>query len=388
MLSAEAFEFIEKNIGQDPRTLALKSHRFDKETMTFLLLQIKQKQKTEKKLPTFFKNHKLLFPTDLSAEQCSSEIAANYKASLFKGEKFIDLSGGLGIDTLALSKNFEHGIYCEWNPKYVEIVKHNFEELKIQNIDFKQVDGIEFLKNTSDTFDLIYLDPDRRQDEKRVFDFENCEPNILEHIDLFFQKSDQILIKASPMLDIHLALKQLKNVSKVWVVSHKNECKEILFLLEKNAQNIEIEAVELGTNHQLTADWNRQKNKSVAVEPSEYLYDPFVAFRKAELVDILLQKHDLQQAMALSILTSDELKTDFEGRIFRKITVLSPNAKELKKQGIKRANIISRGNNLDANTLHKQLKIERGGDDFLIALNHSQNKIELVWCKKISPNHP
>jgi len=42
------------------------------------------------------------------------------------------------------------------------------------------------------------------------------------------------LIKLSPMLDISLALSDLQHVKSVHVVSVGNECKELLFLLERN----------------------------------------------------------------------------------------------------------------------------------------------------------
>jgi hypothetical protein len=384
MLSQEAFDFIKNNINEDPRSLALKTHGSLKENMGFLLTQIKQKQRVDKKLPLWHSNPRLLFGTSLSAEQCSSEITAEFKASLFSGKNFLDLTGGLGIDTLAFSKTFESGIYIEYNEELSKIAAHNFTELGIKNIGILNVDGIDFLKRSEETFDLIYIDPDRRHEESRVYDFENSLPNILDHLDVLLQKGKQVLIKGSPMLDIHLAVKQLKYVEKIWVVSHKNECKEILFLLSKEQKACEITAVELGTKHCVQDTFPSENENDLPLSaPKKYMYDPFVSIRKAQLVECVNNVSKTHPTNAPSISTSEELEKDFPGRCFERIEIFPPTAKELKKRNIKRANIVSRGSIHDANTLHKNLKIERGGDDYLITILHSSQKIELVHCRKV-----
>ena len=130
MLSKEEFDFIDKNKAEDAKSLALKAHGSFQDSMGFLLNQIKLRQKTKKKLPTWFQNTKLLFPTNLSSEQCSSEITGANKASLFQGKSFIDLIGGMGIDTWCLSKNFDSGVYIEQNQELSDIAAHNFIQLQ------------------------------------------------------------------------------------------------------------------------------------------------------------------------------------------------------------------------------------------------------------------
>jgi len=46
------------------------------------------------------------WPPSLSLEQASSEQTAMYKASLVNGQTLADLTGGMGIDTLYLSRKF------------------------------------------------------------------------------------------------------------------------------------------------------------------------------------------------------------------------------------------------------------------------------------------
>jgi len=46
------------------------------------------------------------FPEAKYLEQASSEIAAKYKAGLVRGQNFLDLTGGTGIDIYYLSRSF------------------------------------------------------------------------------------------------------------------------------------------------------------------------------------------------------------------------------------------------------------------------------------------
>ena len=385
MLSKEAFDFIKKNKAEDPKSLAFKTHGLFPDTMGFLLNQIKLRQKTKKKLPTWFKNTQLLFPTNLSSEQCSSEITSDYKASQFKGKSFIDLTGGLGVDTLAFSENFDSGIYIEQNEELANIAKHNLGVLEINHVSVFSNNGIDFLTKTKESFDLIYIDPDRRPAETRVYDFSDCQPNVLEHLDLLLDKGKKVLIKGSPMLNIDLCINQLRHVENVTVVSYKNECKEILFTLSKDYKNIpNISATELDTNHELTVDFEQLDIDIPITDCKSFIYDPFVSFRKAGMTEYLSDKYSLTSFNPnSSILTSDQLIKNFPGRYFKLIKTIPADKKALKKEGIKRANLITRGFFLSADLMHKQLKLDRGGNTFLIPNKNTEGKIVLFICEKL-----
>src|SRR5690606_19447213 len=89
--------------------------------------------------------------------------------------------------------------------------------------------------NTIEKTNIIYIDPSRRASAGRVFLLEDCEPNVIDNLDFLLTKADKIIIKAAPMLDIDAAVKQLKHVSEIHVVSLNNECKELLFVIQKVA---------------------------------------------------------------------------------------------------------------------------------------------------------
>lgn len=385
MLKKEEFDFITNNKAEDPKSLAFKTHGMFPNTMGFLLNQIKLRQKTKKKLPTWFENTKLLFPTNLSSEQCSSEITSDYKASLFKGKSFIDLTGGLGVDTLAFSRNFDSGIYIERNEELAKIAKHNLRVLEANHISVISDSGIDYLIKSDKVFDLVYIDPDRRPTETRVYDFSDCQPNVLEHLDLLLDKGKKVLIKASPMLNIDLCINQLRYVENVTVVSYKNDCKEILFTISKGFTGFtDITAVELGTDHKVSVNFSELDLETPLTDCKTFIYDPYVSFRKAGMTEYLAEKHQLTTFNPNSfILTSDKLLTDFPGRIFKLIKSIPADKKALKKEGIKRANLITRGFFLSADLMHKQLKLDRGGNTFLIPQKNTDGKVVLHICEKI-----
>ena len=149
----------------------------------------------------------IVFPPNLNLEQASSQSTAEFKAQKLKGKKFLDLTSGFGIDAYYLSKNFVEITLVEQNKELLEIVKHNWNVLckKAAFINIKLED---FLNETKENFDVIYLDPARRKDSQKKFILEDLEPNVLEWMDEFFQRVETVLIKLSPLLDLKLVINQ------------------------------------------------------------------------------------------------------------------------------------------------------------------------------------
>ena len=258
-LTPEQKQFIHVHEREDVRETAL---RFKRDDMPLLLAQIAGRQMTEKKIPSWYAERDIVYPPHLSLEQSSSEFTARYKASLVlsgdhslpgtaataptntgevanfgsiecENEIFADLTGGMGVDFSFLSPYFRKAVYVEKNSDLCRIAEHNFSRLGLKNVSIHCTGAEAFLKETA-PFDLIYLDPARRDDSgQKVFRIEDCSPDILEIKPLLLEKADKVMVKYSPMLDISLAVKSLGCVSEVHVVSVDNECKELLFLLSK-----------------------------------------------------------------------------------------------------------------------------------------------------------
>lgn len=113
ILTPEIKDFIRQHFTDDTDKLLLNAKRYSPIDIPFAVDQIRARRQIKEKLPTWFTNPDLLFPSRLSAEQCSSEITAHYKQSLVRGTRICDLTGGLGIDSWQLSQKAEKLIYIE-----------------------------------------------------------------------------------------------------------------------------------------------------------------------------------------------------------------------------------------------------------------------------------
>lgn len=386
LLTDEAKQFINQNIQADVATLALKTHRTTV-PMGFLLNQIQCRQKLKEKLPLWYANDALVYPFKLAVEQCSSSLTADYKAGLLNGEKIVDITGGLGVDAMAFTNAFEEVVHVERNSELSECVAHNARLLTKNKLTCICQDGINYVSEEIDTIDCIYIDPARRdQVDQRVFRFQDCDPNVLLYQDLFFQKAKQVLIKASPLIDIKQSLKELKNVREVHVVSVKNDCKEVLFLLEKgcNEQPI-IKAIDLPKKGIFSFTYEEETTAKVVIDTVEkFIYLPHVALTKAAPFKLIAARFALKKVHRNThVYTSSEKVIGFPGRTFELIDVVNYSTKVVRKLGIKQANLITR-NFIDTTAaMRKKLGLKDGGDYFLIGITNKEGFSEILITKKI-----
>lgn len=368
ILDTEVQDYISNHLNADVHTIAMGKSPFKTVSSRELSTQIISKKKAEKKLPTWYAHQNIYYPEPLSIEQTSSEKAAAYKAGLILNGELIDLTGGFGVDSFYFSKKVSTVTHCEINTGLSAIAAHNFKVLGADNIFCYDGDGMDYLKSEQNRFKTIYVDPARRSDAGKVFMLKDCTPNIVEHMDLLFSRANRILIKTSPLLDITAGLKELVHVSEVHIVSTKNECKELLFILDRTiVQPVKIVCIALNeSNKQFTFSSGESGNAELTgSELSEYIYEPDVALLKSGAFSLIAERYQLKKLHDQSQLyASDEFKEEFPGRIFRVRTLLS--AADLKKKKNIKANIIVRNYPEKAAYLAKKYKISPAGNGFLI----------------------
>ncbi len=388
ILNKEIQQFIADNLKSDLSKLILKGSPFKDISIQELAQQIVGKQKATKKLPTWFACQNMYYPPKINLEQTSSEVTANYKASLFSGDSIIDITGGFGVDCYAFSQKFQEVIHCELNSELSKIVKHNFKQLKIDNTDFITGDGINFLKHIPKKVDCIYIDPSRRSDAKgKVFLLEDCLPNVPEHLDFLFTKANQVLIKNSPLLDISNTIKELKFVKEIHVIAVHNEVKELLFLLEKEHKDrVLIKTV----NYQKTAIQKfefvyEEEITSLYSKPLQYVYEPNAAILKSggfHQISAQFSLYKLQQHS--HVYTSNELLADFPGRKFHLQQAIPYNKKEIQRLlKNKKANITTRNFPKTVAQIRKETKIKEGGEIYLFFTTNLENKPLVLFCEQV-----
>ena len=387
ILNTKIQEFINLNLDSNVNSLLLKGIAFSEVDTKSIIEQIEAKKRSKTKLSTWFSTKNIYFPNKLNIEQTSSETTAKYKSELLEGDSIIDLTGGFGVDCFYFSRQFKTVKHCEINETLSEIVKHNFNQLNVQNIDTIQTDGVEYLKNSSQTYDWIYIDPSRRHDSKgKVFFLKDCLPNVPEHLDVLFKHSKNIMIKTSPLLDISLGINELKCVKNIHVVAVNNEVKELLWVLEVGFKgSITIETVNLIKKDKDYFKFNLEEEKKTESKyslPLTYLYEPNAAILKAGAFNQISKQLQVSKFHKHSHLYTSESLIDFPGRVFKIEKIIQYNKKELKKIAITKANITIRNFPETVQQIRKKSGIKDGGDIYMFFttdINHK--KIILITSK-------
>ncbi len=388
LLRKEVQQFIIDNEHADPFELSLKNKALFGLPTQLIADQIAARKKAKSKLPEWFNTKGIVYPPLLSMEQCSSEETAVHKSKIISGSRLIDLTGGTGVDTFYLSKVFKKVIYVERSDTLCEIAKHNFKILGAENITVINADSEEFIKSYEKKSDAVFIDPARRDESnKKVFMWSDCEPNIIGLQPQLFTVANQVLIKASPLLDISAGSKDLINVSATHVVSVKNECKEVLFLLDEHRQTNNIHATNYTVNGISNFGFTleeEQSTQAIYSEPKSYLYEPNSSVLKSGAFKILCQRFDVGKLHLNSHLyTSEDFIPDFPGRIFMINHVTRYNKKELLKLiPDKKANITTRNFPEEVAAIRKKTGIKAGGNTYLYATTVLSDQKVMLICTK------
>jgi len=380
-------QFIREHLNDDVPTLALKKAPVGTD-FSLALRQIEARQLLQKKVPSWSQNDDLLFPVRLSIEQCSSEATAHYKAGLLQGDSFADLTGGLGIDTFFIAQHFTKADYVERQSELCELARHNFEDLGA-NIEVHNATAEEYLNHCS-SVDCLYLDPARRDAYgRKTVGIGDCTPNVAELQNLLLQKARRVMIKLSPMLDISKALEELHFVSDVHVVAVNNECKELIFILERDFLGSPVlHCANLSTSQPTLSFTFEQEHDCplrLADEPQHYLYEPNAAVMKAGAYKWVSECFGVLKLHKNSHLyTSETLVHNFAGRIFE-VEDWADYNKKVKSTllaGVDKANLAVRNFPLSVDELRKALKITEGGEVYLFATTLRDGRKVMIKTRK------
>lgn len=389
LLANEVQQFILDNEHTDPFELSLKHKSLFGLPTQVIADQIAARKKAKTKLPEWYNTKEIIYPPSLSMEQCSSQITAIHKQQVIQGNTLIDLTGGTGVDTLYLSKVFEKVTYVEQNEELCEIARHNFKVLGAANITVVHADSEEFIKSYDKKSDAIFIDPARRDNSnKKVFMWSDCEPNIIGLQSKLLGVANQVLIKASPLLDLSAGSKDLHHISTTHVVAVKNECKELLYLLDKNSQTKTIQTSNYTSENNIESfDFSVVEEQSANANyaaPQALLYEPNSSVLKSGAFKILCDRFGISKLHLNSHLyTSQTFVTDFPGRSFYIKNVVKYNKKELLKLlPNKKANITVRNFPEDVAAIRKKTGIKAGGNIYLFATTIEDRQKVIIVCEK------
>lgn len=374
LLRKQIQQYIRSHEQADEHALLLKHPTLHGCRTADVVAQIKARRKAKIKFPLFYHAQNILYPPSVNLEQSSSEATARFKASLFSGTAVADLTGGFGVDTFFLSQRFNTTYYLEPDRALFEMARHNHGILGASSIQHLHATAENFLHTSSPLPDLIYLDPSRRNpSSKKVYRFPDCSPNIISLLPRLL-KASLTLIKASPWLDISLAIRELERVNRVLVVAVANECKEILFCLSPDAlPSPIIEAVDLQPDgrvqHTLSFTQEEERKAEVSYgDPGQFIYEPSAALRKAGAFKLVSSRFGLSKLSPNTHLyTSAHVIERFPGKIFHILEWIKPERKLMRMLlPDNKANITTRNYPLTSDQLRKKLQLEDGGNQFIL----------------------
>ncbi len=385
VLKKEVQDFIYSNEHLDENKLILSQRELNSVPTTLIAHQITGRRKAKYKLPTWYATSQIIYPPSLNLEQSSSEATAEYKSQFLlhhisKRAKAIDLTGGFGIDTFFFSKIFDQVDYVDRNEELLAIAQHNHQQLGATNISYHARSAEEMISGSTN-WEFIYIDPSRRDEQsKKLVRLSDTQPNVVELQNTLLEKSDHILIKTSPLLDIQAALRELKFVKTVIVLSVNNECKELLFFVSKNSEaSPVIEAVNIfsASKHQQQFEFQLSEETSSNVsfsDPLDFIYEPNASILKAGAFKTIAQQFALSKlSKSTHLYTSSSLIEHFPGRIF-KVIKLQPDTTDFAALPHRQINVTTRNYPLSPEEIKKKYKLKDGGEQFLIGCSGETKK--------------
>lgn len=390
-LTQETLQFIQEHLHEDVPTLRLRFAGKDLPgvDIPFALTQIEARRKTAKKLPKALAHPEFIFPTTLAAEQSTSERLAEFHASLLtKGDRILDLTAGLGIDAMAMAGGASHVTACELQAGHVRTLRHNARVMGINNLDVEHIDALEFLRQReTEHWDVIFIDPARRDGGGgRTYALADCTPNIAEIMPLLKGRTETILIKASPMLDLTQTIRELPEISELYILSVNGECKELFLKCAEREEQRQIHTLNFlndGTCQELSfSDAERNEcNFAGELNEGDYLYEPNASLMKViQYAPINKYFPSLRQlAQGTWLYTSAQLYPDFPGRITRITAITGLGRRETADLRGKQFNIVTRNFPLSPTELKKRLRARDGGESFLYGVRTTQGQ-RLLQC--------
>ena len=266
---------IDENIERDPAKVALSK---GVPHAALVATQVKYLQRARRKLPSLYEARCIIPPR--AFEQCSSQESARRKP--LSGGSVLDMTCGLGIDTMALAEHFERVVSIERDEVLAEVVRYNMSLLGIRNVEVVTASSEEYVASTTEHFDWVFVDPDRRSAEgKKMVCMEDCSPNVVALMPRLRKISERVAIKLSPMFDCAEAFR-LCSPAEVEVVSIGGECKEVN--IYTNAERDMLRIAVIGDGEWLfDSEAMVAEPSAEAFAPEEYCYllVPDVALQKA-----------------------------------------------------------------------------------------------------------
>lgn len=363
-------------------------------------LEREVRKKASSKFNSLFSNPKSVIPDLSVVEQASSDITAGFVASLVRPDSVVaDLTAGLGINTIFFSSIAGKVYAVEKEKSRSEALLHNLEVLGIENVEVVNEDCIRWLTESIEReYNFVYIDPARRTASgRRHAAIEDYSPNIEEILKILQNRKVRIIIKVSPLVDLHQTLKKFPFLSGFYLVEVNNEMKEILLDISFGATTTSgspfvkciIFKGEVYTEYEFKMESGSSEPEGCILEDNEelkagaYIFEPSPAIMKSGRFNELARQFKGLRKISRNthLFYSESVCSNFPGKVFRIKEFLGSGA--LKKLKGERYNVISRNHPAKAEEIQKRFKLRPSEDDFLLAFSTSRSK-HIVSAQRLS----
>ena len=417
-------EFVLEHENDDTARLLLSKGRWKDVDIDLAVNTILSRRKLRDKVPAWYSHAGLVYPAKLSAEQCSSQDTAGYKAGLalrlHRGQAencshlhrtapeanaidvpedetrhipepdlhIADLTGGLGVDSWAFSKVAGKVFYNEMDPALAHAAQHNFLTLgasgiSVHNSTLSPGSTAELLEDFRPG--IIFLDPARRADDgKKVFMIEDCRPDVLGLKDELLDISKYLMVKLSPMADISMVTEKLgRQCRELHVVASGGECKELLAVLDRDfggecrivvcsdADRADRGIFSFTRTEERSASASFISGKDEAAGHA-FLFEPGKALMKSGAFNLISSRFGIKKisrSTHLYLFSEETLAATLKdyGKVFRILEVLPMNGRGIRLAGEKypEAEVSARNIRMSSDLLRKKLGT-RPGDRYHI----------------------
>lgn len=355
LLTGEVQRAIAAARGRDPLEVALDG---SVPHARLVATQVKYLARAAAKLPAYAAAQCILPPR--AFEQASGEACAARKR--LAGDAVLDLTCGLGVDALFLSRRFRRVVALERDGVLAAVARENFRRLGADNIEVVHTTAEEYLDRPGLAFDWVYADPDRRSETgRKLVRLEECSPDILALLPRIRRVAGRLCVKNSPLFDVDEALR-LFPAARVEVLSAGDECKEVL--LYDDGQGPSLTATALGRGSFTAPAGAVAPPPPPAFDPARYrwLVVPDVALRKARLARLhLAGKADIWSDNGFGFAAAEP--QGVIGRIFAVAAIEPYDPRRLKRElkgcGVQ---VLKRDFPFAAKETMRRLGVHAGGD--------------------------
>lgn len=297
---------------------------------------------------------------------------------MFNGESLLVLAGGLGVDDWAFSRSFNHVLSIDPDEELNAIARYNFNLMDCTNIERLTLTAEEFLQDNNQRFDLVYIDPDRRQDGKRQILLSEHQPDVMALMPHLKKISSRILVKCSPLFDHEMAARETGQLDAIYILSQKGEVKEMLLSIDLNqvaGKDYPIHCIELSHEKQQSETFLESDH---SIPPAAGAIEGYFYEAAAGIIKIRKHHHyaftkglDLIDK-SVPFYCSPQLVNDFMGRHLKIHAAMPFRPKTcmeyLAGLGITKVNLKVRGLKFHTADAYKKLGLKEGGEDYIFIM--------------------